>query len=271
VQHAHLETHGSIAWRSDDGRVHVRTSSQAPFITQQKLCHLFGLYPHRVHVFTERVGGGFGGKQEMISEDLCVLATLETGRPVKWEFTREEQFIGATTRHPMTTHVKIGARQDGTLTAIQIHVVSNTGAYGGHAGETLAAALGSPMTAYRCENKKADGYAVYTNIVPAGGFRGYGASQTTFAIECAIDDLARRLGMDAGALRRKNMVRPTDWIESVWKDPSDVTIRASTWWRRRWPTAAACRYPPAPTGQWGPERRSQCWNRARRPSTGPAR
>ena len=186
--------------------------------------YLFGLYPHRIHVFTERVGGGFGGKQEMISEDLCVLATLKTGRPVKWEFTREEQFIGATTRHPMTTHVKIGAKRDGTLTAIQIHVVSNTGAYGGHAGETLAAALGSPMTAYRCENKKADGYAVYTNIVPGGGFRGYGSSQTTFAIECAIDDLARRLGMDAGALRRKNMVRPTDWIESVWKDPSDVAF-----------------------------------------------
>ena len=122
VQHAHLETHGSIAWRSDDGRIHVRTSSQAPFITQQKLSYLFGLYPHRLHVFTERVGGGFGGKQEMISEDLCVLATLKTGRPVKWEFTREEQFIGATTRHPMTTHVKIGAKRDGTLTAIQIHV-----------------------------------------------------------------------------------------------------------------------------------------------------
>ena len=80
------------------------------------------------------------------------------------------------------------------------------------------------MTAYRCENKKADGYAVYTNIVPGGGFRGYGSSQTTFAIECAIDDLARLLGMDAGALRRKNMVRPTDWIESVWKDPSDVSF-----------------------------------------------
>ena len=191
VQHVHLETHGSIAWQGDDGRLHVRTSSQAPFIVQQKLCHLFGLYPRNVHVFTERVGGGFGGKQEMISEDLCVLATLKTGRPVKWEFTREEQFIGATTRHQMTTRVKLGAKRDGTLTAIEVHVVSNTGAYGGHAGETLAAALGSPLTAYRCANKKADGYAVYTNMVPGGGFRGYGASQTTFAIECAIDDLAR--------------------------------------------------------------------------------
>ncbi len=222
VQHVHLETHGSIAWKDEHGRLHVRTSSQAPFIAQQKLCHLFGLFPRNVHVFTERVGGGFGGKQEMISEDLCVLATRKIGRPVKWEFTREEQFIGATTRHQMTTHVKLGAKRDGTLTAIEIHVVSNTGAYGGHAGETLAAALGSPLTAYRCANKKADGYAVYTNMVPAGGFRGYGSSQTTFAIECAVDEIAQLIGMDPFAIRRKNMVRPGDWMESVWKDPSDV-------------------------------------------------
>ncbi len=222
AQHVHLETHGSIAWKDDGGRLHVRTSSQAPFIAQQKLCHLFGLFPRNVHVFTERVGGGFGGKQEMISEDLCVLATLKIGRPVKWEFTREEQFIGATTRHQMTTRVKLGAKRDGTLTAIEVRVVSNTGAYGGHAGETLAAALGSPLTSYRCANKKADGYAVYTNMIPAGGFRGYGSSQTTFAIECAIDEVARLIGMDPFAIRRKNMVRPGDWIESVWKDPSDV-------------------------------------------------
>ncbi len=192
VQHVHLETHGSIAWKDTDGRMHVRTSSQAPSITHKKLCYLFGINPRNLHVFTERVGGGFGGKQEMLSEDLCVLAALKTGRPVNWEFTREEQFIGASTRHQMTTRVKLGALKDGTLTAIKIDVVSNTGAYGGHGGETLGAALGSPMSVYRCANKQATGYAVYTNLVPGGGFRGYGASQTTFAIECAIDELARR-------------------------------------------------------------------------------
>jgi putative selenate reductase molybdopterin-binding subunit len=222
VQHVHLETHGSIAWRGDDGRLHVRTSSQAPFIAQQKLCYLFGIRPRDLHVFTERVGGGFGGKQELLSEDLCLLATMKTGRPVKWEFTREEQFIGASTRHQMTTHVKMGAKRDGTLTALEIRVVSNTGAYGNHASETLAAALGSPLTAYRCPHKKAVGHAVYTNMVPGGGFRGYGSSQTTFAIESAMDEMARLLGMDPFAIRRKNMVKPDDWIESVWKDPSDV-------------------------------------------------
>jgi putative selenate reductase molybdopterin-binding subunit len=222
VQHAHLETHGSIAWRGDDGRLHVRTSSQAPFIAKQKLCYLFGLLDRDLHVFTERVGGGFGGKQEMISEDLCLLGTIVTGRPVMWEFTRQEQFIGATTRHPMTIDVKLGAKKDGTLTALQVRVVSNTGAYGGHAGETLAAAIGNHLTGYRCPNKKADGYAVYTNMVPAGGFRGYGSSQTTFAIECAIDDLARRLGIDPFEIRRKNMIRSDDRIESIWHDASDV-------------------------------------------------
>jgi putative selenate reductase molybdopterin-binding subunit len=224
VQHAHLETHGSLAWKDEAGRLHVRTSSQAPFIAKQKLCYLFGLFPRNVHVFTERVGGGFGGKQEMISEDLCVLGVLKTGRPVRWELTREEQFIGATTRHQMTTRVKIGARRDGTLTALDVHVVSNTGAYGGHAGETLGASLGSPLAAYRCPNKKAEGYAVYTNLIPAGGFRGYGSSQTTFAIESAMDELAALIGMDPFAIRRKNMIRPGDWVESVWKEPSDMDI-----------------------------------------------
>src|SRR4029078_9714150 len=130
--------------------------------------------------------------------------------PVMWEFTRAEQFTSATTRHQMTTHVKLGAKTDGTLTAIQGRVVSNTGAYGNHGGETLAAALGSPIAAYRCPNKKADGYAVYTNMVPGGGCRGYGASQTTFAIECAIDDLAKLLGMSPFEIRRINKVRETD-------------------------------------------------------------
>jgi putative selenate reductase molybdopterin-binding subunit len=222
VQHVHLETHGTIAWKGEDGRYHVRTSSQGPFITKGKLCYLFGLRDRDLHVFTERVGGGFGGKQEMLSEDLCLLAAIKTGRPVTWEWTREEQFIGASTRHQMTTRVKLGARRDGVLTAIEVKVVSNTGAYGNHGGETLAAALGSPLCAYRCDNKKAEGFAVYTNLVPGGGFRGYGASQSTFAIECAMDELAGLLGIDPFEMRRRNMVGPDDWIESVWRDPSDV-------------------------------------------------
>jgi len=124
----------------------------------------------------------------------------------------------------MTTHVKIGVKKDGTLTALDVRVVSNTGAYGGHGSETLAAAMGSPLAAYRCANKKGIGHAVYTNMVPGGGFRGYGASQTTFAIECAIDELARRLGIAPFAMRRKNVVKPGDNVESIWKEPSDASF-----------------------------------------------
>ena len=197
AQHVHLETHGSIAYKGEDGRWHVRTSSQGPFAVLKKLAYLTGVPAREIHVFTERVGGGFGGKQEMVSEDLPLFATMKLhGRPVKWEWTREDEFIGATTRHQMTTRVKMGAKKDGTLTALEVHVVSNTGAYGNHASETLAAAMASPIAAYRCDNKKGIGQVVYTNMTPGGGFRGYGASQTTFAIECAIDDLARLLELD---------------------------------------------------------------------------
>jgi CO/xanthine dehydrogenase Mo-binding subunit/aerobic-type carbon monoxide dehydrogenase small subunit (CoxS/CutS family) len=224
IQHAHMETHGSIAWRTADGRIHVRTSTQAPHLAKLKLAHLFNLYPEQIHVFSEHVGGGFGGKQELLSEDLCVLATLKTGRPVKWEFTRTEEFTATVSRHPMKITIKLGARKDGTLTAMQIHTVSNTGAYGNHAGEVLASSLGSSMATYRCANKKGTGYAVYTNTVPSGAFRGYGASQPAFAIESAIDELARKLGIDPIAIRRKNMIQAQDPVHSIWPFPSDGVI-----------------------------------------------
>jgi CO/xanthine dehydrogenase Mo-binding subunit len=105
----------------------------------------------------------------VVSEDLVLFATMKLGRPVKWEWTREEQFIGATTRHQMTTRVKIGARKDGTLTALDVEVFSNTGTYGGHGGETLAGAMGSPLATYRCANKKGIGHAVYTNMIASLG------------------------------------------------------------------------------------------------------
>jgi len=102
--------------------------------------------------------------------------------------------------------------------------VSNTGAYGNHGSETLAAAMGSPIAAYRCDNKRGAGFAIYTNMVPGGGFRGYGASQTTFAIECAIDELARLLDIDPIEMRRRNVVRPGDNIESIWKEATDASF-----------------------------------------------
>jgi putative selenate reductase molybdopterin-binding subunit len=222
AQHAHLETHCTISWIDDDRRLNVRTSSQTPFLTKAKLCYLFSLYPDSVRVFCERVGGGFGAKQEVVTEDICALATLKTGRPVQLEYTREEQFFGSTTRHPMQVHVKAGARRDGTLTALQLRIVSNTGAYGTHGGSVLFHSTGESVAVYRCRNKKIDAYAVYTNTVPAGAFRGYGLSQTIFAVESAMDELARRLEMDPVEFRHRNVVRPGDPMTSLSSEPHDL-------------------------------------------------
>jgi putative selenate reductase molybdopterin-binding subunit len=220
VQHAHLETHGSIAWM-ERGRLHVRTSSQSPWIAKGKLEYLFGLRPDQIRVFCKRVGGGFGGKQEMISEDLVALATLDTGRPTCWEYTREEEFTTASPRHPMKITVKLGARADGTLTAIHFRNVANTGAYGNHGGETLFAG-GAAVAIYRCPNKKFDAYSVYTNTVPSGALRGYGMTQPAFAVESAMHELAVALGIDPLDLRRRNIVQPGDALLSIHDDADDV-------------------------------------------------
>ncbi|MFT0862423.1 molybdopterin-dependent oxidoreductase [Ancylobacter sp. G4_0304] len=222
VQHAHLETHGAIGWRDAAGRLVIRSSTQTPFLTRDALCRLYGLPRDEVRVFAERVGGGFGGKQEMITEDIVALAVLKTGRPVKLEFTRPEQFIASTSRHPMTVRVKLGAMADGTLTAIEMELVSNTGAYGNHGGGVLFHGANECIALYRCPNKKVDGYAVYTNTLPSGAFRGYGLSQTNFAVESAMDELARALGIDPFALRRRNVVVPGDPLVSYDPHAHDV-------------------------------------------------
>ncbi len=210
VQHAALETHGGLAWVDADGILNVRSSTQVPFLTRRALAELFDLAPEKVRVFCERVGGGFGGKQEMFVEDILALAALRTRRPVKLELTREEQFIATSTRHPMRVHVKAGADSRGKLTALQLDVLSNTGAYGNHAGPVLFHACGESIGVYDCPNKKVDAVVAYTNTVPAGAFRGYGLPQTLLAVEAAIDELARQLGISPFEIRRRNIIKPGD-------------------------------------------------------------
>ena len=222
VQHAALETHCAIARLDNDGSLVIRTSTQVPFLVRDMLAKLLGLPAGRVHVLCERVGGGFGGKQEMLVEDVVALAALRTGRPVQLELTREEQFAATTSRHPMQIDIRLGARADGTLTAISLEVLSDTGAYGNHAGGVLFHACGEALALYRCPNKFVRGRAVYTNTPPAGAFRGYGLSQTIFAVESAMDELARILHLDAGELRAMNMIRPGDPIISFGDEAEDV-------------------------------------------------
>ncbi|MCJ2071095.1 molybdopterin-dependent oxidoreductase [Methylobacterium sp. J-030] len=224
LQHAALETHGCIGWRDADGRLTLRTSSQVPFLTRDALCDLFGLERDAVRVVGGRVGGGFGGKQEMLTEDLVALAVLRTGRPVRWELTRQEQFIATTTRHPMRVTVTVGARRDGTLTALDLDVLSDTGAYGNHAGGVIHHGCNEVLAAYACPNKRVTGRAVHTHTVPSGAFRGYGLSQTIFALESALDEIARRLGVDPFALRRLNAVKPGDAMVSNSLEPHDVVF-----------------------------------------------
>ncbi len=209
VQHAHLETHGAIGWMQD-GVLTLRTSTQVPFLTRDALATLFDLPRKGVRVVCERVGGGFGGKQEMLVEDIVALAVLRTGCPVKLELTRQEQFAATTTRHAMRVRVRLGARADGILTAMAIDVLSDTGAYANHAGGVLHHGCDESLAVYRCPNKRVNARAVHTTTVPAGAFRGYGLSQTVFAVESAMDELARALRVDPFTLRRLNVSRPGD-------------------------------------------------------------
>ncbi|QNE46094.1 molybdopterin-dependent oxidoreductase [Glaciihabitans sp. INWT7] len=210
VNHAALETHATRGWLDSDGRLVLRTSSQVPYLVRDELCHIFDLSPDRLRVFTARVGGGFGGKQELFTEDLVTLAVLHTGRPVQYEFTREDEFTLAAPRHPMRVSVTLAATADGTLTAMAIDELMDTGAYGNHGIGVMFHSVHESISVYRCANKRVDAESVYTNNLPSGAFRGYGLGQVIFAIESAMDELARTLGIDPFELRRRNVVVPGD-------------------------------------------------------------
>jgi putative selenate reductase molybdopterin-binding subunit len=243
VQHVSLETHATIGWLEPPvvdntgpdntgpdntgptapGRLVLRTSTQVPFLTRDELGRVFGLDRDRVRVIATRVGGGFGGKQELLTEDVVALAVLRTGRPVQLEFTREEEFTAATTRHPMAVTVKVAATSEGTLTGLALDVTADTGAYGNHGPGVMYHAVEEAVTAYRCANKRIDARVVYTNTVPAGAFRGYGLSQTIFAVESAVDELARLCGLGPAEFRRRNLIRAGEVPDNASGEPTEVS------------------------------------------------
>ncbi|WP_207453628.1 molybdopterin-dependent oxidoreductase [Herbiconiux sp. SYSU D00978] len=215
VAHASLETHATRGWLDSSGRLVLRTSSQVPYLVRDEIARIFALPADEVRVFTARVGGGFGGKQELLTEDLVTLAVLKTGRPVQYEFTREDEFTIAPMRHPMRVRVTLGATASGELTAIAIDQLSDTGAYGNHGPGVLFHSSHESLSVYRCANKRVDAEAVYTNNPPSGAFRGYGLGQVIFALESALDELALRLDMDPFELRRRNVVVPGDPMVTI--------------------------------------------------------
>lgn len=222
IAHTHLETHATIGWL-EGGRLVLRTSSQVPFLVQKEICRLFDLDPAGVRVFTARVGGGFGGKQELLTEDLVTLAVLKTGSPVQYEFTRTDEFTIAPVRHPMTINVTLGAR-NGRLTALKLGVLADTGAYGNHGPGVMFHGTNESVALYNVPNKRVDAESVYTNNPPSGAFRGYGLGQVIFAIECALDELAREVGIDPFELRRLNSVRPGDRLVVTHEEGPDLVF-----------------------------------------------
>lgn len=210
VSHAALETHATRGWIDEDGRLVLRTSTQVPYLVRKEIAHVFGLSEDRVRVLTGRVGGGFGGKQELLTEDIVTLAVLRTGRAVQYEMTRADEFTVVPSRHPVRVEVELGADGGGVLTAMRIDVLNNTGAYGNHGPGVMFHGVSESMAVYRCPNKRVDAESVYTHTLPSGAFRGYGLGQIIFAIESAMDDLARSVGIDPFDLRRRNVVVPGD-------------------------------------------------------------
>jgi putative selenate reductase molybdopterin-binding subunit len=237
VQQAHIEPHVAVTYWDEDDRLVIRTSTQVPFHARRILAPVLGLPIKRIRVIKPRIGGGFGGKQEILIEDVPAHLTIATGRPVIYEYSREEEFIAARSRHPMRVRMKTGVKADGTLTANAMYALSDTGAYGCHAltvtGNTghKAMALYVGDGPYRqSPNIRFYADVVYTNTPPAGAFRGYGVPQGFWPLERHMEMIARKLGLDALEFRLKNALRAgelhpfsTAWSEG--REPRPETIQ----------------------------------------------
>jgi putative selenate reductase molybdopterin-binding subunit len=206
MKHAMPEPHVSMAYIDEDDRLVVVSSTQVPFHTRRQLAHILELPIGKIRVVKPRIGSGFGNKQGMHLEDVAAVLCLKTGRPVKIMYTREEEFYCGWTRHPQIITMKTGAKKDGTIVANHMTVLANTGAYGDHATTVQANVGNKVLPLYPIPNLRFDCDVVYTNLPVCGAFRGYGATQGSFALESQIDELAKALNMDALELRQKNRI-----------------------------------------------------------------
>lgn len=227
VQQAHIEPHVCLTYWDEDDRLVIRTSTQVPFHVRRILAPVLGLPVKRIRVIKPRIGGGFGGKQEVLMEDVAAHLTIATRRPVLYEFTREEEFIAARSRHPMRVHMKTGVKNDGTITANEMFALSDTGAYGCHA-LTVTGNTGHKSMAlyvgdgpYRlAPNIRFYADVVYTNTPPAGAYRGYGVPQGYWPLDRHMEKIARALGLDPLDFRLKNAIRPGEFhpFSTAWNE-----------------------------------------------------
>jgi len=211
TQHCHIENHIAYAYMDDLEHIVVVSSTQIPHIVRRIVGEALGLPWGRIRVIKPYVGGGFGAKQDVVLEPMVAFLTLQLGgRPVKMDLPREECMIGTRIRHPFDVKLRAGVMQDGTLVALDIEAVSNSGAYASH-GHSVAGAAGAksrllyPRAAISFHAK-----TIYTNIPAAGAMRAYGAPQMIFALDCMIEEAARRIGMDPVEFRLKNVARQGD-------------------------------------------------------------
>ena len=207
VQQASIEPHVVVSWWDEDDRLVIRTSTQVPFHVRRMIAPLIGLPVRRIRVVKPRIGGGFGGKQEMLIEDLAAHLTIATGRPVRFEYSRAQEFTSARTRHPQILRFRSGIDEQGKLVGMDVQVIGDTGAYGAH-GLTVQMVTGfRALSTYWLPTARFDCPVVYTNKPVPGAFRGYGAPQAEFALEQHMEELALAAGLDPLEFKRLNWVK----------------------------------------------------------------
>jgi putative selenate reductase molybdopterin-binding subunit len=227
VQQTPIEPHIAIAEWDSDERLVITSSTQVPFHVRRMVAPLLGIPVKQIRIIKPRIGGGFGVKQEMLIEDIVGHLTIVTGRPVRLELTREEEFMSSRTRHPQTITYRTGVDSNGKLTAQEMTIVANTGAYGTH-GLTVQMVSGlRGLSSYNCPVKKFDCKVAYTNIPVPGAYRGYGAPQALFALEAHMEDIANALDMDAIEFRRLNWTKvgdPIDIAQQLGEGDQDASV-----------------------------------------------
>ena len=227
-----IEPHGAIVWFHEDKTIEVWSSSICPFIVREDMASVWGRPVSDVRVHIPELGGCFGYKSDVtIEQTVAWVASFVPGRPVKWVATRKEDFLSTLIGHGIRTMIKIGAKKDGTLTALKTTILHSTGASMDTGIHVLIASTHNSTGAYEFPNCHLEGISVYTNTPPVGAYRGYGHQESQFAMERMMDILARKLTMDAFALREKNYLGPgkvTSLGERLWESNGDVRKCAET-------------------------------------------
>ena len=212
IQHTPLEPHVCYA-TVEGGRLVVHASTQVPYHVRRIVSWVCQIPENKVHVIKERVGGGYGSKQDILVEDLTAYCAWITGKPVYYRNTRAEEFYANSTRHPMRVHVKIGGKKDRTITAIFMEVKANTGPYGNHALTVPMNSCSKTLPLFAVDNMKYDLEVYYTNTPPAGAYQGYGTPKGTYGLMMAMAELAEKLGVDYKTMVEKNHVESGYMLE----------------------------------------------------------